>query len=300
MHKVLITGGSGLLGSSLTKKLLSENIEVVHLNREMNSKNDVKNYIWDWTKNIIDEKCLNGVTHIIHLAGAGIAEKAWTQKRKNTIVKSRVLTTRLLHSKIKSNNHKIKAFISASAVGYYGAQFSKKLFIETDPSYEDFMGNCCKQWEKAADLFMPISRVVKLRLGIILDKNYGALPKIAGMIKSRIGSPLGNGKQYMPWIHIDDAVALFYHAIINEQFSGIYNAVSNDIVTNSELTHKLGKVLNRKIWLPNVPSFLIKFLYGEMADTILKGVKVSNNKLKSTSFEFKYEKLDLALEEIYH
>ena len=298
--KVLITGGSGLLGSSLTKKLVSEKIEVVHLTREKSSKNDVKNYIWDWRNKDIDERCFNGVTHIVHLAGAGIAEKAWTQKRKNTIVKSRVLTTRLLHSKIKSKNHKIKAFISASAVGYYGAQFSEKVFIETDPSYEDFMGNCCKQWEKATDLFIPISRVVKLRLGVILDPNFGALPRIAGMIKNRLGSPLGTGKQYMPWIHIQDAVELFYQAIISEQFSGIYNAVSNDIVTNAELTHRIGKVLNRKIWLPNVPSFLLKFLYGEMSDTILRGVKVSNKKLKSTDFKFKYENLDQALKEIYH
>ena len=128
--KVLITGGSGLLGSSLTKKLVSEKIEVVHLTREKSSKNDVKNYIWDWRNKEIDERCFTGVTHIVHLAGAGIAEKAWTQKRKNTIVKSRVLTTRLLHSKIKSNNHKIKAFISASAVGYYGAQFSEKYLVK--------------------------------------------------------------------------------------------------------------------------------------------------------------------------
>ena len=298
--KVLITGGSGLLGSSLTKKLVSEKIEVVHLTREKSSKNDVKNYIWDWRNKKIDERCFTGVTHIVHLAGAGIAEKAWTQKRKNTIVKSRVLTTRLLHSKIKSNNLKIKAFISASAVGYYGAQFSEKVFSETDPSYEDFMGNCCKQWEKATDLFMPISRVVKLRLGVILDPNFGALPRIAGMIKNRLGSPLGTGKQHMPWIHIQDAVELFYQAIISEQFSGIYNAVSNDIVTNADLTNRIGQVLNRKIWLPNVPSFLLKFLYGEMADTILKGVKVSNKKLKSTDFTFKYENLDQALREIYH
>ena len=298
--KVLITGGSGLLGSSLTKKLVSEKIEVVHLTREKSSKNDVKNYIWDWRNKEIDERCFTGVTHIVHLAGAGIAEKAWTQKRKNTIVKSRVLTTRLLHSKIKSNNLKIKAFISASAVGYYGAQFSEKVFSETDPSYEDFMGNCCKQWEKATDLFMPISRVVKLRLGVILDPNFGALPRIAGMIKNRLGSPLGTGKQHMPWIHIQDAVELFYQAIISEQFSGIYNAVSNDIVTNADLTNRIGQVLNRKIWLPNVPSFLLKFLYGEMADTILKGVKVSNKKLKSTDFTFKYENLDQALREIYH
>jgi len=297
--KVLITGGSGLLGSSLTQKLLSENIEVVHLTREKNSKNDVKNYLWNWGKNEIDERCFNGITHIIHLAGAGIAEKAWTQKRKNTIVKSRVLTARLLHSKIESLNIDLKAFISASAVGFYGAQVSEKEFNESDVSYEDFMGNCCKQWENAADLFIPISRVVKLRLGVILDKDFGALPRIARMIKNRIGSPLGTGNQYMPWIHIDDAVEIFYKAIRNNEYSGVYNAVSTENITNSILTKSVGRVLNRKIWLPNVPSFILRFLYGEMSDTILKGVKVSNKKIKNLGFKFKYDKIDEALKYIY-
>lgn len=297
--KILITGGSGLLGSSLTQKLLSENIDVVHLTREKNSKNDVKNYLWNWGKNEIDERCFNGITHIIHLAGAGIAEKAWTQKRKNTIVKSRVLTARLLHSKIESLNIDLKAFISASAVGFYGAQVSEKEFNESDVSYEDFMGNCCKQWENAADLFIPISRVVKLRLGVILDKDFGALPRIARMIKNRIGSPLGTGNQYMPWIHIDDAVEIFYKAIRNNEYSGVYNAVSTENITNSILTKSVGRVLNRKIWLPNVPSFILRFLYGEMSDTILKGVKVSNKKIKNLGFKFKYNKIDEALKYIY-
>ncbi|MDA9809504.1 TIGR01777 family oxidoreductase [Flavobacteriales bacterium] len=297
--KILITGGSGLLGSSLTQKLLSENIEVVHLTREKNSKNDVKNYLWNWGENEIDEKCFNGITHIIHLAGAGIAEKAWTQKRKNTIVKSRVFTARLLHSKIESLNIDLKAFISASAVGFYGAQVSEKEFNESDVSFEDFMGNCCKQWENAADLFVPISRVVKLRLGVILDKDFGALPRIARMIKNRIGSPLGTGSQYMPWIHIDDAVEIFYNAIRNNEYSGVYNAVSTENITNSILTKSVGRVLNRKIWLPNVPSFILRFLYGEMSDTILKGVKVSNKKIKNLGFKFKYNKIDEALKYIY-
>ena len=149
--------GSGTLGSALTQKLLTNNIEVVHLTREKNSKNDVKNYLWDWSKNEIDENCLAGITHIVHLAGAGIAEKAWTKKRKNTIVKSRVLTARLLNSKISALKLNLSAFISASAVGYYGAQISEKIFTETDNSYKDFMGNCCKQWENAADQFNPIA-----------------------------------------------------------------------------------------------------------------------------------------------
>ena len=283
--KILITGGSGLLGTALTKKLLKKNIEVVHLTRNKSSKNDVKNYLWNWEKNEIDENCFTGVTHIVHLAGAGIADKPWTQKRKEHIVKSRVLTTRLIHSKIIELNLPISAFIAASAVGIYGAQKSKKVFDEEDEPFEDFMGNCCKQWESSVNKFETISRVVKLRLGVILDKNHGALPRIANMVKNGIGSPLGDGQQYMPWIHIEDAVSIFFNSIKNEKISGTFNAVSSDYITNSELTKKIGEVFNKKIWLPNVPSFVLKFLYGEMSDTILKGVKVSNEKIKSLNFK---------------
>jgi len=296
--KVLITGGSGLLGSALTKKLLKKSIDVVHLTRNKSSKNDVKNYLWNWEKNEIDENCFVDVTHIVHLAGAGIAEKAWTQKRKEQIVKSRVLTTRLMHSKITQLKLPISGFIAASAVGIYGAQISEKVFTEKDKAFEDFMGNCCKQWENSIDKFESISRVVTLRLGVILDKNHGALPMIANMVKNRIGSPLGNGQQYMPWIHIEDAVNVFYKSILDEEISGTFNTVSSDYITNSELTNKIGNVFNRKIWLPNVPSFVLKFLYGEMSETILKGVKVSNKKLKG-EINLKYEKIEDALTEIY-
>jgi uncharacterized protein (TIGR01777 family) len=297
--KILITGGSGLLGSALTKKLLKKNIEVVHLTRNKSSKNNVKNYLWDWKKNEIDENCFTGVTHIVHLAGAGIADKPWTQKRKEQIVKSRVLTTRLMLSKIIELNLPISAFIAASAVGIYGAQISEKIFNEEDEPFEDFLGNCCNQWEKSVDKFETMSRVVKLRLGVILDKKHGALPKITNMVKNGIGSPLGNGQQYMPWIHIDDAVDIFFNSIVNDKIFGTFNAVSSDYITNSELTKKIGEFFNKKIWLPNVPSFVLKFLYGEMADTILKGVKVSNEKLKEIELKLKYEKIEEALYEIY-
>ncbi len=297
--KVLITGGSGLLGSALTKKLLNEKIKVVHLTRTKSSKFDIKNYEWDWTKNKIDTNCFNEVTHIVHLAGAGIAEKPWTSKRKKIIIKSRVLTAELLLSSIKEKNILIKGFISASATGIYGAQTNEKIYSENDSHMNDFLGDCCYRWEKSTDQFKDVCRVVKLRLGVILDKNEGALPKISNVIKKGIGSPIGSGNQYMPWIHINDAVDVFYNAILNEKYNGTYNTVATQHINNKLLTNEIAKILNKKIRLPNVPSFVLKFLYGELADTILMGVRVSNDKIKKEGFEFKYDNIQAALKEIY-
>ena len=146
-NKVLITGGSGLIGSRLTQKLIANNYDVVHLTRSKNSKHDIKTYEWNWGKKEIDENCLENINVIVHLAGAGIAEKPWTQKRKETIVKSRVLTTRLLHEVINKHQIKLNSFISASGIGVYGAITNEKVYREDNEPYNDFIGNCCKQWE---------------------------------------------------------------------------------------------------------------------------------------------------------
>jgi len=297
--KVLITGGSGLIGTALTQFLLNKNVPVVHLTRYRNSKNDVKTYEWDWEKSYIDENCFNNVTHIVHLAGAGIADKAWTTKRKNTIVKSRVLTSRLILNAIKKNNIKIQTFISASGIGYYGAITNEKIYTELDKSNNDFISDCCIQWENSADHFNDICRVVKFRLGIVLNKNEGVLPKISRMIQKGTGSPLGNGIQYMPWIHLEDAIMLFWHALTDDKLKGTYNAVASEHVNNRHFTHKIATTLNKKIRLPNLPSFVLKFIYGELADILLNGVKVSNEKVIQTNFQFKFDKLEDALVEIY-
>ena len=298
--KVLITGGSGLLGKAITKKLIAQKIEVVHLTRSKNSASGVKTYEWDWENNSIDEACFNGVTHIIHLAGAGIAENPWTMKRKRTIVKSRVLTARLIYQKIIQLNLPIKAFISASGIGYYGAITNQKIYTEQDDPHTDFIAQCCIQWEEAADLFNEKTRVVKLRLGIILDKNEGALAKILSIIKKGIGAPIASGKQYMPWIHIEDTVDLFIYCLMNENLNGVYNGVAEQHVNNKELTKSLASANKKKIWLPNVPAFIMKGIYGELADILIHGVRVSNKKIMDTGFKFKFKSLEKAFHNIYN
>ena len=288
-----------MLGSAITKKLISENISVVHLTRNKSSKHDIKNYEWDWEKNKIDNTCFEGVTDIIHLAGAGIAEKPWTTKRKKEIVKSRVLTARLIFERLKELNHPLNSFISASGVGYYGAITNNKTYKETDSSHPDFISDCCVQWENAVDQFSEITRTTKMRLGIILDKNDGAVAKIAGIIKKNIGAPIGSGKQFMPWIHLDDAVGLFLHALKNKSISGTYNAVASEHTNNKFFTETLAEKLNKKLRLPNVPSFILKLIYGELADILLEGVKVDNEKIITSGYSFKHNKLSEALEDIY-
>ena len=295
--KVLITGGSGLIGSKITELLLKKNITVVHLTRHRNSKSGVKTYVWDWEKGTIDLKCFNEVTHIIHLAGAGIADKAWTTKRKRFLIKSRVHTTRLLFKHIEALE-KLESFISASGIGYYGARSSEEIFTTSSQPHTDFIAKCCIQWENSADLFKPFARVVKFRTGIVLDKDNGALPKMSSSIKLGLGAPLGNGGQYMPWIHIEDIANLYIYALTNEM-SGAYNAVSSQHATNKELTQEIAIQLNKKIRLKRVPSFFIKTIYGEMADLLLKGRRVSSQGLLKSGFKFSYPDLKSALQNIF-
>ena len=289
-----------MLGSAITKKLIKENISVIHLTRNKSSKHDIKNYEWDWAKNKIDDKCFDGVTDIIHLAGAGIADKPWTTKRKKEIVKSRVITARLIFQRLNELNHPINSFISASGVGYYGAITNNKSYTETDPSHPDFISDCCVQWEKAVNEFSEKTRTTKMRLGIILDKHDGAVAKIAGIIKKNIGAPIGSGKQFMPWIHLDDAVGVFIHALTNNNISGTFNAVANEHVDNKKFTETLAQKLGKKLRLPNIPSFMLKLIYGELADILLEGVKVDNKKIKENGYSFKFNTLSEALEDIYN
>ena len=297
--KVLITGGSGLVGSKITELLLAKNIEVVHLTRALNSKFGIKTYKWDWKANEIDERCFDGVTDIIHLAGAGIADRPWTMARKHEIIQSRVYSANLLFEKVTKLDLKLDSYISASGIGYYGAVNSERIYSENDAAYNDFIAKSCIYWEKSADQFERLTRVVKLRTGVVLDKDKGALPKISKTIKLGIGSPIGTGKQAFPWIHIEDIARLYLESLFNTDYEGVFNAVTPSEIDNEELTNSIAKSLNRKLFLPKVPAFVLKFIYGELADLVLQGSFVSSNKLIEKGFKFKYPTIDEALNNIY-
>jgi uncharacterized protein (TIGR01777 family) len=296
---VLLTGGSGLIGKHLTQLLLDNGYEVSHLSRTPETMPDVKIYLWNVEKNEIDAACIIGVDTIVHLAGAGVAEKRWTNKRKKEIVNSRTKSIWLIYDLLKKKNHLIKSVISASATGFYGDRDGQILTEFTTPG-NDFLAEVCQKWEAAVDEGAELGlRIVKLRTGIVLDKNGGALPQMANPVKWGIGSPLGDGRQWMPWIHWQDVADMYFYAITHTKLKGVYNMAAPNPVTNQQFTQALAKQLHRPLWAPKVPAFLIKLLLGEMSIVILGSTKASSQKIEDAGFTFKYPELDKALKEIY-
>ncbi|MCW5911641.1 MAG: TIGR01777 family oxidoreductase [Cyclobacteriaceae bacterium] len=291
--KILITGASGLVGPHLTGMLLQKGYPVVHVGRTKRA-GKIPAFVWDVSKGELDAAALEGVDAIINLAGAGVADKRWTESRKREILESRTKSSALLYKTLASARHNVTTVVSASAMGYYG--FGEKIFTEESKPGSDFLATVTKQWEEETDKINDLSiRVVKLRIGIVLSDKGGALAEMAKPVRWGVGSPLGNGSQYLSWIHIDDLCSMFIKAVDDETMQGVYNAVSGNWVTNKEMTQAIGKVLNRPVWLPNVPGFVLKLMLGEMANLVLLGSRVSADKIKQTGFELQYTKLEEAL-----
>jgi len=299
MTQVLISGGSGLVGKSLCEKLYSKGYDVAILSRNPNRLNKFKTYFWDILNKQIDPEAIASSDYIIHLAGANIAEKRWTTSRKKLILDSRVESTNLLFEEVKKQNKRLKAFISASAVGYYGAVTSDKIFTEEDKAANDFLGQTCQKWEKAARQFENLNiRTTILRTGLVLTKKGGALSKMLIPVKLGVASAIGSGKQHIPWIHIDDLCEIYIKAMEDEQMAGAYNAVTPGFQTNLSFTKALAKTLNKPCFFPNVPTLLLKFILGDMSKILLKGSRVSADKLNKNRFTFEFPKLDSALNDL--
>ena len=288
MTKILITGGTGLVGKKLTKMLVKNNHEVLVLSRSPKKENEFR---WNLSENFIDKKALENVEYIIHLAGAGIADKRWTDERKKIIIDSRVKTANLLFNKIIEYKINLKGFISASGIGYYGAITNNKTYKETDKPGTDFIANVCKQWEKAAEQFSNKNiPVTILRTGIVLSKEGGALEKM----KTPILSPLGSGKQHIPWIHIDDLCLMYLNAV-EGNLTGVFNAVTPENHTSKTFSKTLAKNLKRPYLAIGVPSFLLKLMFGNLSVILLEGSKISAKKIEKRGFSFRFRTLKKAL-----
>jgi uncharacterized protein (TIGR01777 family) len=296
---VLITGGSGMIGKHLTSLLLTEGYSVSHLSRNRKQSANGRVFFWDPPNNVIDSEALDGIDFIIHLAGANIGEKRWTAARKKEILQSRVQSAHFLHARIIERGIKLKAFISASATGIYGSDTSSGIYNEQDPPSSDFLGSVCDQWEKAADLFSNSGiRTVKIRTAVVLEKNDSALSKL--MMPGKFGFLVqtGKGSQYMPWIHIDDLCKIYLKAIADPLMSGPFNAVSPHQVTHSEFIHILAKTMKIPVFPLPVPGFLLRSILGEMSVVILKGNRISSEKILNTGYSFLFSKLEDALENV--
>lgn len=296
---VLITGGSGLVGRYLTSVLLSEGCRVSHLSRKENLFGKVRVFRWDPGKGILDADALTGTDYIIHLAGANIGEKRWTKARKAEIVSSRVGSAELLHKVVTENGINIKAFISASATGYYGSSTSEHIYTEEDGPADDFLGTTCRLWEESAGLFAGSGiRTVSVRTGVVMEKSDSALSRMLIPARSGVFPVLGSGRQYMPWIHISDLCNVYLKAILENSMAGPYNAVAPEHVTNKEFMHTLASAMGKKGFHPPVPGFLLRIAMGEMADVVLKGSRVSSEKLLASGYAFRFPVLRAALENV--
>lgn len=295
--KILITGASGLVGTHLTQWLQKNGYLVVSLVRSP-AKTKSQSFLWNPETGMIDGDAFKGVNAIVHLAGAGIADKRWNKKRKKEILESRVLSTRLLWQTLEKVNHTVEVVVMASAIGYYGFFENEKIATEEDNSGNDFLARVTEQWELEADQFHRLNiRTVKIRIGVVLSKKGGALTKMAIPVRWGIGAPLGKGKQYVSWIHIDDLCRIFEQALSNEKMRGAYNAAAG-WCTNTELTKNLAEVLQKPLWLPAIPAVVLKIILGERADLVLKGGKVSSEKLKRDGFIFQYQDLRQTLKKL--
>lgn len=306
MATILITGGTGLIGTALSKVLISKGHEVIILSRGQSATGEIGYSIahWDPEKQVIDVAAVQKADYIINLAGAGIADKRWTQKRKQEIIDSRVKSGELLVKTLKENTNKVKAMISASAIGWYGDDAkrkpSRKAFIEDDHADDGFLGETCQLWEASIDPVQELGkRLVKLRTGIVLSKEGGALKEFRMPVRFGVAAILGSGRQLMSWIHIDDLTRLMLFAIEHEPLHGVYNAVASQPVTNKHFMLKLAEKIKGRFYIPlYVPSFVLKAVLGGMSVEVLKSATVSNSKIGLAGFQFLYPTIDAALSDL--
>jgi uncharacterized protein (TIGR01777 family) len=299
MDTILIAGGTGLVGSWLIPELkkLNYRVRILSRNTALAGREDI--FIWDPSSQTADPEALDGVSAIINLAGENIGSGRWTKKKKQKIISSRTDSADTLFRAAKLAVKKPGVYISASASGYYGSQSSEQIFTEQSPPAEDFTGRACQVWEEKALKFNELDiRTVIIRTGVVLDKNEGALPRMLLPARLGLASPIGSGKQYVPWIHPLDLVNIFISSIEDKNYSGAYNAVAPFYNTNADLVYSIAKTLGKPYWFPNIPAFMLKLVYGEMSSLVLEGSRVAPSRLLKQGFKFTFPELSDALKNI--
>lgn len=302
---VLVTGATGMIGRGLCVQLLEQNYDLVVLSRNADAAKKqlgsipARYYSWKDFSQMPPAEAFEGVHYVIHLAGAGVADRRWTKARKEEIMESRRLGTRNLVERIKLMKAAPLAVVGASAIGIYGSR-GDEVLTEDATQAKGFLADVCREWEQA---YAPLKslgvRTSVLRIGIVLGSSGGALEKMLPLYRIGFGGPLGNGQQWMSWIHVDDLRAMFVHALKSESVSGVFNAVAPTPVRNSEFNSALARCCSRWAIAP-APSFVLKLVMGEMASVILASQNVSTQKIEKTGFQFKFRNLSDALSDLHH
>ncbi len=303
MDNVIITGGSGLIGTALSAFLVARGFEVIILSRNprLYSKpaRGITYAAWNLNDQSVNEDAFHKAKYIINLAGAGVADKPWTEKRKKEIVESRTKSSALLIKGLKNISNEVQAVVSASAIGWY-KQNPPVASVETDLPDPGFLGETCRVWENSIEPVTELGkRLVILRTGIVLSNSGGAFPEFAKPIKYGIAGILGSGKQFISWIHIDDICRIYMEAMTNTSWSGIYNAVAPNPVNNRTFTLELAKKMKGNFFIPiPIPDFLLRLKLGNRSEEVLKSSNVSSNKLKQQGFQFIYPTIDTAFRDL--
>lgn len=295
---VLITGASGLIGTALTRMLLSAGYRVKHLGRSRKHVSDVSAYVWDIEKATVEPEAFADVEYIVHLAGANVGEGRWTEQRKKEILSSRVASTLLLYRSLEEYPHTVKKIIGASAIGFYGMKPQKLPFTEEDLPGKDFMAQVCVAWENAVMNGSDDIQKLIYRIGVVYSSDGGAYPKLVQPVKLLASSPLGSGKQILSWIHIEDVCRAINHGIEHSDMIGIFNLTAPTPLTNAAMMQALAKAYHKPFIPLGPPPFALKMLLGEQADIVLEGVAVSSEKLLKHGFEFRYSRVEEALENL--
>jgi uncharacterized protein (TIGR01777 family) len=306
MQTVLITGGTGLVGKVLKKQLQERGYEIIILTRKLPAndpliKNGISYAKWDIHKQTVDIAAVQKSDYIIHLAGAGVVDKKWTTAYKKDIQDSRTKSSELIIDTLKNNSNKVKAVVSASAIGWYAPdKFPVRAFVETDMADNSFLGETCRLWEESIEPVQQLGkRLVKLRTGIVLSNDGGALVEFKKPLQFYVASILGTGKQVVSWIHIDDLCRLYIDAIENNNLHGSYNAVAPIPVTNKELTVTLAKEMRGNYFISaHIPEFILKIMLGDRSIEVLKSATVSCEKIKQTGFTFLYPSIGTSLKQL--
>ncbi|WP_353779474.1 TIGR01777 family oxidoreductase [Winogradskyella sp. 3972H.M.0a.05] len=298
--KVLITGATGLIGKAIVEHCFSKGIDVHYLTTskaKLSNTEHYKGFLWNPSKKEIDIACFDGVDTIINLAGASIS-KRWTKSYKQKIIDSRLSSLALLYSSISKHNFSIKHLISASAIGIYPDSLTNYYEEDFKKTSKSFLGEVASKWEDAVDVFKDLNiETTKIRIGLVLSRNGGALPSIIRPIKIGFGSAFGTGEQWQSWIHVEDLAEMFIYCA-EENLYGVYNGVAPNPVTNMDMTRVIAKKLKKPLIFPNTPKFALKIILGEMHILLLESQRVSANKIEARGFYFKFPNLQPALEDL--